>query len=73
MASKFQNVTDTDVGAIKSDTGNFNLLFGNLQFTQFSIYASKRLKCMVGKECCTRSNRSLCEDKDSRNIEGHLQ
>ena len=37
MASRFQNVTDTDVGAIKSATGDFNLLLEiyilhNLQF-----------------------------------------
>ena len=37
------------------------------------ILGANVLKCMVGKECCARSNRSLREDKDSRNKEGHLQ
>ena len=37
MASRFQNVTDADVGTIKNDAGNFSLLLA------ITVYASKRL------------------------------
>ena len=39
MASRFQDVTDTDVGAIKSATGNFKLLLAvyNLHNLQFML------------------------------------
>ena len=39
MASRFQNITDTYVGAIKSATGNFKLLLAvyNLHNLQFML------------------------------------